>query len=107
MNKMIKIAAVCVAVALCAGTTFARGHRGPARGHSRVVRHHHVSRPVHRHCHGSAWGRGGRNFWPGFVGGIVGGAISARLFRNVSTFWLHRVFSLLILYGAVKAVLLL
>ena len=79
MNKMIKIAAVCVAVALCAGTTFARGHRGPARGHSRVVRHHHVSRPVHRHCHGSAWGRGGRNFWPGFVGGIVGGVIADRV----------------------------
>lgn len=80
MNKTIKIAAVCVAAALCAGTTFARGHRGPARGHGRAVRHHHVSRPVHhRHCHGSAWGRGGRNFWPGFVGGIVGGVIADRV----------------------------
>ena len=52
---------------------------------------------------GDVW----RDALPYLLGGIVGGAISARLFRNVSTVWLHRVFSLLILYGAVKAVLLL
>ena len=23
----------------------------------------------------SFWGRGGRNFWPGFVGGLIGGAV--------------------------------
>jgi len=25
--------------------------------------------------HDSVWGRGGRNFWPGFVGGLVGAAL--------------------------------
>lgn len=29
----------------------------------------------HHHHHGGWWGRGGRNFWPGFVGGVVGGAL--------------------------------
>lgn len=32
--------------------------------------------PAPRHHHDSAWGRGGRNFWPGFVGGIVGGVVA-------------------------------
>lgn len=44
---------------------------------------------------------------PYLLGGIVGGAISTRLFRSISTVWLHRLFGALILYGAVKAVLLL
>jgi len=26
-----------------------------------------------RPCGGDWWGRGGRNFWPGFIGGVVGG----------------------------------
>ncbi len=30
----------------------------------------------HHRPHGSAWGRGGRNFWPGFVGGVIGGAVA-------------------------------
>ncbi len=29
----------------------------------------------HHHHHGGFWGRGGRNFWPGFVGGVVGGVL--------------------------------
>jgi len=42
------------------------GHRpcGPGWGH----------RPPPPHCRpGGWWGRGGCNFWPGFVGGVVGG----------------------------------
>lgn len=32
--------------------------------------------PCHYRCGGGDWwGRGGRNFWPGFVGGLVGGAV--------------------------------
>lgn len=31
--------------------------------------------PMHYRHHHGGWGRGGRNFWPGFVGGVVGGAI--------------------------------
>lgn len=53
----------------------------------------------------------GGNVWaeslPYLLGGIVGGAISIRLFRNVSALWLHRMFGVLILYGAIKAVFLL
>lgn len=44
---------------------------------------------------------------PYLLGGIVGGALSIKLFRNISAIWLHRLFGILILYGAVKAVLLL
>lgn len=53
----------------------------------------------------------GGNVWkeslPYLLGGIIGGILSVRLFRNVSTKWLHRIFGVLILLGAVKAVLLL
>lgn len=44
---------------------------------------------------------------PYLIGGIIGGLLSARFFKNVSPVWLHRLFGILILYGAVKAVLLL
>lgn len=54
--------------------------------------------------------RGG-NVWeqalPYMLGGIIGGILSAKLFKNVSARWLHRTFSVLILYGGIKAVLLL
>ena len=53
----------------------------------------------------------GGNVWgdalPYLLGGITGGFMSARLFKQMSAMWLHRLFGLLILYGGVKAVLLL
>ena len=53
----------------------------------------------------------GGNVWhdalPYLLGGIVGGGLSTILFRKISAVWLHRLFGILILYGAVKAVLLL
>ncbi len=53
----------------------------------------------------------GGNVWsnalPYLVGGILGGLLSAKLFRHIPTVWLHRAFGLLLLYGGVKAVLLL
>ena len=53
--------------------------------------------------------RGG-NVWfdalPYLMGGILGGFLSAKLFRHVSATWLHRIFALLLLYGGIKAVLL-
>lgn len=53
----------------------------------------------------------GGNVWadalPYLIGGVVGGLLSAKLFRRIPTVWLHRLFGLLILYGGVKAVLLL
>lgn len=36
-------------------------------------RHAPPPAPHHHHHHGSAWGKGGRNFWPGFVGGVAAG----------------------------------
>ncbi len=53
----------------------------------------------------------GGNVWsdalPYLIGGILGGLLSAKLFRRVSAVWLHRLFGILLLYGGVKAVLLL
>lgn len=53
----------------------------------------------------------GGNVWkealPYLLGGIIGGGLSIRLFRHISVTWLHRIFSILIFYGAIKAVLLL
>lgn len=53
----------------------------------------------------------GGNVWqdalPYLIGGILGGLLSTKLFSKIPTVWLHRLFGLLILYGGVKAVLLL
>ncbi len=53
----------------------------------------------------------GGNVWtdalPYLIGGIIGGLISAKLFRKISVIWLHRAFGVLLLYGGIKAVLLL
>ena len=45
--------------------------------------------------------------WPYLVGGAVGGVISGRVFGKVSMVWLRRVFGILILYGGLRALLLL
>ena len=53
----------------------------------------------------------GGNVWgdalPYVIGGVIGGIVSAKLFRAISAIWLHRLFGVLLLYGGVKAVLLL
>ena len=71
MNKKF-IITLCAAT-LMAGGAFARGwHGGP--------RHCWGPRPVyHHHYHGGYWGRGGCHFWPGFVGGVIGGAITSTI----------------------------
>ena len=53
MKNMIK-ALVVAAVVACAGAAYGHHFHGP-------YRHHH-----------SCWGPGGRYFWPGFAGGLVG-----------------------------------
>lgn len=56
------------------------------------------------------WFRGGLDFmtaWPYLIGGAIGGVIAGRVFQKVNMLWLRRVFGLLILYGGVRAVLLL
>ena len=45
--------------------------------------------------------------WPYLIGGSVGGLLSGTLFKRVSAVWLHRLFGALLLYGGIKAVLLL
>lgn len=44
---------------------------------------------------------------PYLLGGLAGGCLSGRLFKRVSMIWLRRAFGLLILYGGIRAVLLL
>ena len=66
---MKKILVMMLVTAAAVGAD-ARPHGG--FGHHPPPMHHH-----HHHGH-SAWGRGGRHFWPGFVGGIVGGALVSR-----------------------------
>ena len=45
--------------------------------------------------------------WPYLIGGVTGGLLSGLFFKKVPVVWLRRGFGLLILYGGVKAVLLL
>ena len=77
MNKKLIIAFGMAA--LMAGGAFAHGwHGGP--------RHCWGPRPVyHHHYHGGYWGRGGCHFWPGFVGGVIGGAITRTIIDTSPT----------------------
>lgn len=81
---MKKKIAVVIVMALSAGMLFARphgGHRGPKRDFRGAKMHHRSHhRPHHPHHH-SGWGRGGRNFWPGFAGAFVGGVVANTIVR--------------------------
>ena len=44
---------------------------------------------------------------PYLLGGLAGGVIAGTIFDKVSVVWLRRLFGLLIIYGGVRAVLLL
>ncbi len=71
MNKKLVIAVI---VAMCACVSaFARPHGGPRGGFHGGFGYRPM--PVHHHHSHSFWGHGGRNFWPGFVGGVVGSAL--------------------------------
>lgn len=54
---------------------------------------------------------GGRMDWglatPYLLGGVAGGLLSGIFFKKISVVWLRRGFGLLILYGGVRALLLL
>lgn len=63
---------IVLIASMAAGAVFAGHHSGgPGFHHGPAPRFHHAP-PMHHH---SSWGRGGRNFWPGFVGGVIGGVI--------------------------------
>ena len=44
---------------------------------------------------------------PYLIGGAIGGLIAGRIFKKVKLVWIRRVFGALIIYGGVRAVLLL
>ncbi|HPU58366.1 MAG TPA: hypothetical protein PLG48_02500 [Candidatus Avimonas sp.] len=45
--------------------------------------------------------------WPILLGGLAGGIIAGKVFCKVRVTFLRRIFGLLIIYGAIKAVFLL
>ena len=77
MKKMM----IAFAAALCVGVCMARpgpggfrcGPRGFHGGFRGGPGFHHG--PRFGHHHGGFWGPGGRHFWPGFIGGVVGGVL--------------------------------
>lgn len=44
---------------------------------------------------------------PYLAGGVIGGFIAGRIFRKINMIWLRRAFGVLILYGGIRAALLL
>ena len=76
MNK--KVALAFFASTLMVGGAFAHGYRHGWHG---GCHHGWGPRPVYHHHyhHDSYWGRGGCNFWPGFVGGVIGGAVASAI----------------------------
>ncbi len=56
------------------------------------------------------WLRGGLDFmsaWPYLIGGAIGGLAAGRIFKKIDMAWLRRAFGAFILYGGIRAVLLL
>ena len=56
------------------------------------------------------WLHGSLDFslaWPYLVGGALGGIVSGFFFKNMSATLLRRLFGILLLYGGIRAVLLL
>lgn len=81
MKKLTLLITICLAT-FC----FGRHHHGGYRGFHGGRYHHHVRHFHHgHHYHGSWWGRGGRNFWPGFVGGVVGGVVLNNMYTPRTT----------------------
>lgn len=86
MKKKMTMVVALAAVMSC-GVCLARPHGGPGGfgGHRPMM--HHVGGfghrppppPMHHHHHGGTWGRGGHHFWPGFVGGVIGGVVADAL----------------------------
>lgn len=67
--KKIMVLAIAAAMSFAAVARPHGGFRGPM---------HHGG----YHHHGSWWGRGGRNFWPSFAGGVIGSAVGGWCYRG-------------------------
>ena len=87
-NEMTKKLTIMVAIAMCAVAAFARpGFGGPHGGFGGPRGGFHGGyRPApimhhggYHHHYYSTWGRGGSHFWPGFVGGVVGGVLTSSI----------------------------
>jgi len=83
---MNKKTVLILGVALAAGAVWARPHHGGGpHGGPRGPMVHHVGprMPMHRppphFRHHGGWGHSGRYFWPGFVGGVIGGVVADAL----------------------------
>ena len=79
---MIAIALAALSAVSFAGPGGPGGHGGPGRPGApapapapRPFKPAPAPAPQPRHD-GSFWGRGGRNFWPGFTGALVGGLVA-------------------------------
>ncbi len=88
MNKKT-IITLALATVIGAGTCFARPGNGGGHRPAPAPRHHaggHRPPPPPRHHGGhrggSVWGRGGRNFLPGFIGGLVGSTVANTIVRS-------------------------
>jgi len=76
MKKLfIVLSVAAVAASAFAGPRGCPGPCGPGGWRPGPFPHHYPCPPPPPH-HGG-WGRGGCNFWPGFVGGVIGGAIAS------------------------------
>lgn len=78
MNNRKTIFVALIAV-VAAGTCMARP--GGYHRHRAPVHHGHH----HHHRHHSGWGRGGRNFWPGFLGGVAAGIVADSVINRPTT----------------------
>lgn len=74
IKTMALLATLLPCIALAHPPTPPRGVHIPVAPHIR----HPMPPPPPRHHH-SSWGRGGCNFWPGFIGGVVGSAITSTI----------------------------
>lgn len=70
------VAALAATMCIAAPHPHTTPHRAPH--HPPIVHRGPALRPtpMPHHRHHSAWGRGGSNFWPGFVGGVIGSIVA-------------------------------
>ena len=75
--KNILIALAVLAATMCTAAPYYHHrplHRAPVVHRGPSLRPAHM--PHHRYHNDSWWGKGGRNFWPGFTGGLVGSLLT-------------------------------
>lgn len=78
MKNIAIVLGIALASIVCYARPMPPPQYRPAPRHPPVVRHLPRQTPPLHHYH-STWGRGGRNFWPGFTAGIVGSLLVPRL----------------------------